>query len=136
MCLPLLCSFVLNHKSISYFYSSVPCSRLLSLVVATLSRLCSNIMISMLQSLNSTVIKSILFSLESILISKCYSDHLIKRPGLSAQFYHHRKGRDHLRLYAYTSKIPIKCHLCHLAIFIHTLTLLFWNFSHNLLVEK
>lgn len=50
MCLPLQCSFVLNHESILHCYSSVPCSRLPSLPLATLSRLGSNIRQCILQS--------------------------------------------------------------------------------------
>lgn len=51
VCLPLQCSFVLNHESISHCNSSFPFSRLLSLLLATLSSLCSNIRICMLQSM-------------------------------------------------------------------------------------
>lgn len=128
MCLPLCCSFVLNHESISHCHSSVPYSRLLSLRSATLSRLCFNIRICMLLSI-ALYQNPISYAWESMLITQCYSDHLIRGLGPSAQCYHRRKGRDRLEPYSCTSdlKIQIKRRFGHPAILIHTLTLACWS---------
>lgn len=140
VCLLLQWSFVLNHESILHCYSSVPCSRLLSLLLASLSRLCSNIRICMQQSI--ALDQSIFLGWESILITKGYSDHLITRAGPSAQCYHRRKYMklspfvlDKLQIQVLQIQTDWWSVICVTLRFSDT-HLAFWNFSHDLLVVK